>query len=153
MPFPPLISLTFSDASRVLLSSLSPSEKLNPATLNRHHKGDDIIWGKLIPSRQTQTPFSNATITPDYDSDGDDYGGGLGAAYDGNEDDYDDFSPPAPTTSAPTPLSTSSGLEIELSGGLLQAQRKVEKISIGFVPRLHFPPSLSLQDTKPLRRE
>jgi hypothetical protein len=158
---PSCLPPSLAEASRILLASLSPSEKLNPATFHRDHKDNDIIWGKLLPSRQAQsTPLGATAAGASYDSDGDDYGGGSGMmAYDDDGDDYDDFSPPAlTTTSAPTlpapSASASSGLEIEMSGGLLQAQRKVEKISIGSVSSSALSPSpLSPSPPPPQRYE
>lgn len=107
---------------------------MNPASLRRDQK--DIIWGKVATSVTNNHSQLRGVSSENYC---DDYGfGDEGGGYDDDDDcggyagpDDDEDNRQILNSSSEIPSSASNGLDIQLSGGLLQAQRKVEKITIG----------------------
>jgi hypothetical protein len=106
----------------------------------RQSEQKDIIWGKIVSpghglkstaglsQRGQEAEIDEGGYGDDYDDfgDGDDNDDDGGSFFDGDvtvkEEDL---------AAALSASSLASGLGIQVSGGLLQAQRKVEKISIG----------------------
>lgn len=138
----PIISLNISiDATEILFSALSESKKLlNPSAVRRDQ--EDIIWGK-VTSTSSPRNLVHTTLGESSDNDhddGHDYGFNNGYDDNGEDDDNEGYGDVGVheenheqmiTTPPSSSVVSCNGVDIPISGGLLQAQRKVEKITIG----------------------